>query len=777
MALETSLAGEVEATAHLAGMTHAQAWDMSVSVRPVVGGALKFCAQIALLCVPLSGCASSAHGTPGSSGPGHSAGGTSVSIDPATPAKQELARLQTELGAQDTLDAAGFAAKTNVPFTDLGSYDTSATTGMDLIQKSTLALNDQELAVLAKRGFVVSGRQAFPTFAYGYVSIYAADLPLYISADSILNAVHESYDSILQGIEQTWLEHDLDSLLASMQGGLSSASFSPAVRASTDVYLTTARSLLAGELLAPVDATNAAEVSSLFALATAATGTSAVTVFGLPRDVDFSQFEPRGHYANGTQLQQYFRALVWLARADLRVIDVAEDGSPVFRRQQLEGAVALRELMDASGKSDWSQIDSVISAFVGEHDDMTPPQVDGLLSDLGITGVAGLSDISDEKLAQTVIDGGYGAQRIASQIVISGPHTKTLPLARSFAFMGQRYVLDSEVFSNVVYDRVLHDGAPKRMLPSPLDVAYVALHNDQAGMLLAPELETYQYAPELSDMRLLADEHGDDYWQGSLYNEWLGALRALSPTDVDKTATLGLPSIAGTDAWGRRLLDTQLASWSELRHDTLLYTKQSYTGGAACSFPAAYVDPYPDFFAALVAFAEHGQAAVASVPNNFWVASYFTRLAQIAGTLRDMALDQRAGKPLSAEHLGFVNQAVTLENGCAGPDSADGWYADLFLDSSKAIERDPTIADVHTQPTDEAGNDVGHVLHVATGMPQLMVVTVDSCAGSQAYVGLASTYYEHVTDGYERLTDAEWTDLLQSGAQPRPAWLPDAFVP
>jgi hypothetical protein len=147
---------------------------------------------------------------------------------------------------------------------------------------------------------------------------------------------------------------------------------------------------------------------------------------------------------------------------DLRVIDTADDGSAVFRRGQLEGAVGLRELMSASGKASWAQIDSVISAFVGERDDMTPPQVDGLLSDLGVAGVADLSDIPDEKLAQAVIDGGFGAQRIASQIVLGGPHTKTLPLARSFAFMGQRYVLDSEVFSNVVYDRVLHDGAPKR---------------------------------------------------------------------------------------------------------------------------------------------------------------------------------------------------------------------------------------------------------------------------------------------------------------------------
>jgi hypothetical protein len=34
--------------------------------------------------------------------------------------------------------------------------------------------------------------------------------------------------------------------------------------------------------------------------------------------------------------------------------------------------------------------------------------------------------------------------------------------------------------------------------------------------------------------------------------------------------------------------------------------------------------------------------------------------------------------------------------------------------AGQSIEFDPTIADVHTQPTDAAGNPVGHVLHVGT---------------------------------------------------------------
>jgi len=35
-------------------------------------------------------------------------------------------------------------------------------------------------------------------------------------------------------------------------------------------------------------------------------------------------------------------------------------------------------------------------------------------------------------------------------------------------------VVDSEVFSNLVYDRVGH-GAVMRMMPNPLDIAYAAL--------------------------------------------------------------------------------------------------------------------------------------------------------------------------------------------------------------------------------------------------------------------------------------------------------------
>jgi len=688
--------------------------------------------------------------------------------------------VRAELDAQASLDAAAFAKQASVPFSALASYDPAAAPGMDLVQKSALALNRAELAALSSEGFVVSQRQAFPSFMYGYETIYAQDLPLYISADSVLYAVHRSYDALLSGIELSALVPDLSALLDAMSVQLTSAALPAKLHAETDLYLTVARSLLAGQKLAPADSQNASNAASLFELATNASGHSAVTIFGLERDVDFSQFAPRGHYLGTPALEQYFRAMMWLGRVDLRVIETQQDGSQVFEREQLEGALALRGLMDDAARSKWSQVDDVITAFVGEHDDMTPPEVDSLLADLNVASLdwTSLSAISDEKLAQAVIDGGYGAQRIASQIMINGVGTKTLPLARSFAFLGQRYVIDSNVFSNVVYDRVLPAvGVPMRLMPNPLDVAYAALANDQAGMLLDSELTQYAYAPELRSVRLLADAHGADFWQGNLYNLWLGALRALSPSqDVANPAAAGLPSVAGTESWGRRLLNTQLASWSELRHDTLLYAKPSYTAGDSCEFPTAYVDPYPEFFSALAAFASKGEALVKDLPEGGAAASYFQRLGSTAATLRDMAQDQRQGLPLSPAHLAFVNRAVRIQEGCGSP-FADGWYTDLFVNADEAIEADPTIADVHTQPTDENGNDVGRVLHVASGAPHLMVVTADGCSGSQAYVGLASSYYEQITENYQRMTDQDWAAQLQSNPPAPPAWLPKAFTP
>ncbi len=208
----------------------------------------------------------------------------------------------------------------------------------------------------------------------------------------------------------------------------------------------------------------------------------------------------------------------------------------MFRRRQLEAALGLRELMESAAQ-DWASVDRTITAFVGEHDYMTP-ELDQLLSDLGVADLGGLAAIDDTTIAQAIIDGRYGEQRIASHIMRKDGDG-TFPLNASFAFFGQRYVIDSHVFSNVVYDRTA-----TRVVPNPLDVAFAALKNDHALSTLTPELEEWQYAGELAAVRTIADAHPKEYWEGSLYTSWLGALQTLSAN-----ATTPGPAAEGFRAW------------------------------------------------------------------------------------------------------------------------------------------------------------------------------------------------------------------------------------
>ncbi|HLM73464.1 MAG TPA: DUF3160 domain-containing protein, partial [Polyangiaceae bacterium] len=612
-----------------------------------------------------------------------------------TEQQAELDDLLKQIEAAKDMTAQQFSDTYKVPFTPGLSYDPAAAEGLPVIQSSALALTPDELNTLKQNGFVISEAKRFPTFVYGYESLYGQDLPLFVSADSVLFAVHKSYDDILKAVETASLITELTSMLGEMRSALGSGGASALgaqARADADVYTAVAESLLKDQVIAPVAGGDAALIADLVAKAQAHEGAREVTLFGVKRDMDFSQFKPRGHYTDSPELEKYFKAMMWLGRVDFRMLETQQDGSQVFQRRQVEGALALRDLMGDTTQSRWGRVDGAIQAFVGESDYMTLPELSSLLKDLGVTDVADLASVPDDKIAQAIIDGGYGTQRISSHIMVNGLGGATLPLSSSFALFGQRYVVDSHVFSNVVYDRV-QGGKVKRMMPDPLDAAFAALGNNQAGQLLLPQLTEYSYSPDLHAMRLLVDAHPESFWQGNLYNHWLTSLRALSPSaEIDDFKAAGLPEIAATEAWGRRLLNTQLASWAELRHDTILYAKQSYTGGASCEFPDAYVDPYPRFYQGIRELAAKGNEVVSSLDLSAqpWLAdqipAYFNRLQEVAAKLGEMAEHQRTGTPFTPKQMAFINEAVVVQLGCGDPSGADGWYAELFFNGESGVK-------------------------------------------------------------------------------------------
>ncbi len=504
-------------------------------------------------------------------------------------------------------------------------------------------------------------------------------------------------------------------------------------------------------------------------------------LYGGKRYVDWSQFRPRGHYTHSTELRRYFRAMMWLGRADLGFtlarVDPATTLAVNVERERRD-ALLLTMLLDVSGElGRLAAASHVVDFMVGRADNVTVDDAARALQTARISRPEELVDPAalarfDEALSAS---GGRG-QQIRSQ-AINGDAPGTVPVAipKELQLFGQRFVIDSFVLSRVVYDSIEYRGEKvQRRMPTGLD-AMAALGSNHAVRALAPELERYHYASNLLAARRVVDTRPPEAWRGSAYDQWLATLRTLVkevPPDE------GLPQVMQRGAWQAKKLRTALGSWTELRHDTVLYAKQSYTASTSCEYPEGFVEPYPRFFAALADLSAtlstrtgrmpplaHAPARWKGDPGvQAEQAAFFERFAGVMRKLEGLATKELAAKPFSAAERAFIKKTIDIRGGGSGPPRYDGWYPSLFYGTSPSSYA-PVVADVHTDSVS------GNVLEEGVGDAELLVVAVDNGPHRTAYVGPAYSYYEFKSPGGKRLTDEEWQDRLASGElPPKPAF-------
>lgn len=683
--------------------------------------------------------------------------------------------IRAQMPGAARIPAEAMLARHAARFAEAPRYNLAQVAGIDTIQRGPLSLVADEQAILSAQGFVLRPRQTRPNVISGYAQIYISDQPMYLSADAVTTALHDSFDSLMAAIEKDALLPALTAGMQQIQQSLRGANtLSNDARADIDVYVATTLSALQGAPVAPVANGDAALVSSLSTQIQAAAQPSEQRLFGARRSVDFSQMRPRGHYVGDAALERYFRAVMWLGREGLRLVDV--DGSRrVIARRQVEAALALHALADARTRAAFSLLEETITQFAGEAEALGFRDLDALSTRISAAG--GLGALDDARLL-ALIDEVRGVRpRVATTMLVHPEGwVGTVPQPVQFSLTAQRYTPDSRVLSHVSYDRI-DQGRAVRMVPSALDAAFGAFGNDQALGFVRDDLQRYQYATELETTRVLIDAHPESYWQGSLYASWLQALRALSPRETLADAQT-LPATMSSEAWGRRLLNTQLAAWAEIRHDTVLYAAQSYSVSLGCSFPQAYVDPYPALWNGLARWSERAQSLIERTPwrdraqHDRW--ARWARIARESTEhLERIALRERRGEEMSADDLAWINDALHAREVnvvCTTEVRVDGgWLYDLYEPHRGLSDVRSVVADVHTAPEDEHGNPAGHVLHVGTGMPQGIVVIAGPRGHERAYVGMAYTYRERVTRNFQRLTDQEWR--AQQSAANSPAWL------
>lgn len=675
-------------------------------------------------------------------------------------------------------------------FKSQAQTDYSSTAYFDSID-AKYNLTADEKSLLAKNGFVVTERMDSTyfgnSFGDAFLDVYNKDLPVFVSTDAILHSIHISYDAILMNVEQQTLINDLNTLLAQLHNQLPALatkySAYPAMKPmlnDVDVYLTVPRVLL-GSITSPMFSENAGVVNTLLNYIAAEQPVEDSIFSSTPRTIDFSQFTPRGHYTLTPALTQYFKAMMWLGRIEIYLIAPVSAPPPPpqtdadIQRQTID-AVLLKELADTTNAFPLlNQIDNIIKFFVGEQDNVTLPNISTIAQEINLHDATELLDtLRWREFQDTLSTKSYAFQRILSQILMSDPMSpERIKTASSFLLLGQRFVIDSYVMGDVVYDKILFNNVPvMRMLPSSLDVLF-AEGNSAAAQLLQSDLDKYKYSSNLAALRYLIDSYGQDFWQLSMYNSWSNAIRSLNPLANRDT----LPTFMQTAAWWQEKMNTQLASWAQLRHDNLLYAKQSYSGGTTCSFPESYVEPMPDFYDAVKSYASVAQAEFQQPPlQSTVVANYFGNLKAIADTLGSISRKELAGTPLDEQERSFLGRMMLNGQFCGTV--CNGWYPQLFYGwfsnpgSDIPLKQNLVVADVHTAPTDEYGNPVGWVLHVGTGPINMAVVVATPPGGAPtAFVGPVMSYYEHLSISFQRLTDEEWQTMYDVSPSLRPSWV------
>lgn len=681
-----------------------------------------------------------------------------------------------------------------------------------------LQLTVEEKRILAKRGFVsvdIGQRVSIPS---AYEVIYANDLPVLITTDSIMHAVHRSFDEMLKTLESEMFASTLSAVLertheqlVKESAGLSDSDLLESVR-DVDLYLSVARVLLKYDTLSLPNDHNAggdtaepqdtslnswrfeevsrfgqdALVKTLVGLALNASDVSEVSLYGGNRNIDWTQFQPRGHYTEWEVLQRYFRAMMWLGRADTGWFLLPLKSLDIDAERERRNAAVMTYVMDKSGQlSRLGKISKVLDFLVGRSDNLSLEAMRDVFPRIGLQRLEDLDTSGVAKnLEQSVRDLRLGKQSIRSQALGSDTtDPKPVESPALFQVFGQRFVVDSFVLSNVVYDSIQFDGEKMpRKMPQGLDV-FAALGNDEALRLLDKELQTWKYGTNLMGTRAVVEAYDAAKWNENVYNVWLDALRTI---DDEFPANVAAPQLMRTEAWQHKQLQTQLASWAELRHDTVLYAKQAYGVANGCDYPAGYVEPYPRFFERVGFLARessrlldtldfpNAQSEMGQPPNGLRerFVGFWTNFATTMDQLRTLAQKELESKRFTDDEIVFLKKTLRGEEIGCGTLGYKGWYPKLIWGDPTIWK--PTIADVYS------GFDADgapQVLEVGVGDATFIVAAIDNGGDKRVYVGPMYSYFEFAKPGASRLTDEAWGQKIRTRDMPlRPEWT-SAFHP
>ena len=501
---------------------------------------------------------------------------------------------------------------------------------------------------------------------------------------------------------------------------------------------------------------------------------------------DYSQYVPRGHYTRNEKFKRYFNALMWYGRVDFKLKPGKKEPAITHGKKMTLQALLMTDalLRDEKAYRLWRKLYEPIVYFVGKTDDLYADDYIKLIKEI-FPSEGTVDKYNDRERLNSFIEEAMKLRppKILSGAAVSG-NGDISTSTKGFRFMGQRFIPDSYMFQQLVFGvkRMTYKGGrrpftmeiipyvgPVRAFPRGLDILAV-LGSKRALEILEKEGDTeYEdYYEQLDKLKKEFALKKEKEWKQNLYWRWLYSLLPLLEENENKE---GIPEFMQNTAWVDKEIQTTLASWAELRHDTILYAKQSYTAipksiAIPPKFTYGYVEPYPEVYGRIKEMMHdirNNLNALEITPEG--VSEKISAFEDLLAKLKIISEKELAQKPLTKEEYELIwNIGATLSSLKSFPEEI------MEKIGSSTDEKIDLVADVHTDPNTK------QVLEEGVGSPFNIWVIIKDSKGKRLCRGAVFSYYEFKQPMSNRLTDEKWQEMQRENRRPpQPTWT-DSFI-
>ncbi|MCR4677470.1 MAG: DUF3160 domain-containing protein [Lachnospiraceae bacterium] len=454
---------------------------------------------------------------------------------------------------------------------------------------------------------------------------------------------------------------------------------------------------------------------------------------------DYSQYKVRGYYEGDETLEKYFKTMMWYGRMTF----------PTDSEELQRSALLLTLAITDTGLDEWRTVYGVTAFFAGNSDDNGVAEYIPCIIEAYGDNVSADVLKSDKMAFSKFME---EVNKLPDPSVNSVPVEKTDDnVVKGFRVMGQRFTIDAFVMQNLVYRAVeaLDDGTA-RMLPNVLDVP-AAFGSDTALNIAKAEGASKfpDYSTNMDILRKSVSNIPEAKWSENIYSGWFNSLLPLLEVKKD-----GYPAFMKSEEWIKKDLECFAGSFTELKHDTVLYSKpvMAEMGGGweeEVDF-RGYVEPEPVVYGRVYALTN----AMRDGLKDLGIISdedieLLDSLATVCNNLRSISEKELKGEALSDEDFEFIETyGGTIEH---------LWYKSYDDGTGATFDSGDhpasLVVDIATDPN-------GEVLELADGEPSVIYVVVPVDGTLRIARGVVYNFYQFTVPIANRMTDTDWGVMI-----------------